>query len=388
MLASPGDCSRGVWRCAAAAVLAVGFGACSGEEGAAFGSASDCTVLAAGDLATLDADVHVLASGDALGGGAGSLSPALLPDAGDVYWYDAHASVFVERQGDGRVVELLHGEPPTETQHDVGLGLATNADRLFVGYGKRYNDAIDYFALEYDPPGRLLSISKRDGQAEVLLESADHWMAPITADAERVIVFAAGYDDGAYGAGYYQVPLAAPRLEPLPLSGAALASFSGGQLVGDQVYWVNYYPRRLVRAGFDDLVPEELMDVPSDTSITVGPGYTMSEEYVVSSDYHYTRDFVVRDDSGCRAVKGPRGDSVVGIALDPEYAYWTGGEGSWINSTPPNAVDLTRIDLESGALTRLNMPGFTPNAYLFLVGHDETRLFLYSDGTLASARKP
>jgi hypothetical protein len=340
----------------------------------------------------------VLASEDALGGAAGSLARALLPDAGDVYWYDAHGTVFVERQGDGQVVRLKLGEPPSETKHEVVLGLAANADRLFVGYGLRWNDAIDYLPLEYDPPGRLLGISKQDGQSEVLLELADRWMVPIAADAERVIVFAAGDDgSGEWSVGFYQVPLTDPRLEPLPLArsstsmsvtAAALAPF-GGQLVGDQVYWVNTdYPRHLLRSGFDDLEPEVLMDVPDDYSFGVGPGYIMSEEYVVSPDYHYQRDFVVRDDSGCRSVQGPRGDAVLGTALDATYAYWTGGNGSWVDATAPDAIELTRIDLQSGALTRLNTPGFTPSAYMYLVGHDETRLFLYSDGALASVRKP
>ncbi len=140
-------------------------------------------MLESGEVATLDADAHVLASGNALGDASGSLSRALLPAAGDVYWYDAHGSVFVERQGADRVVELRHAEPPSETQYEVGLGLASNADQLFVGYGLRSSSAIDFLPLEYEPPGRLLSISKQDAQSEVLLEVADRWMAPITADA-------------------------------------------------------------------------------------------------------------------------------------------------------------------------------------------------------------
>jgi hypothetical protein len=246
----------------------------------------------------------------------------------------------------------------------------------------------------------LLSLSKQDGQSAVLLEVADRWLVPVSADAERVIVFTAGGGD-AGGAGFYQVPLAAPRLEPLPLVrlttlgsdssaiNAVLAPFSGGQLVGDQVYWVSAdYPRQLLRAGFDDAEPDVVRQVPDDYSFSVGPGYIMTKEYVVSADYHYAEDFVVRDDAGCRSMRGPRGDAVLGTALDAKYAYWSGGTASWIDATPPEAVDLTRIDLDSGALTRLNMPGFVPAYHLWLVGHDDTRLLVYSDGTLASVRKP
>jgi hypothetical protein len=401
MLSFPRDGSRFVWRCSAAALLAVGLSACSSGEAGAPARESSCTVLEPGELATLDAEVHVLASSDALGGAAGSLTRALLPDGGDVYWYDGHGSVFVERQGDGRVVELKRGEPPSETHYEVGLGLAVNAERLFVGFGQRSSSAIDFFPLEYDPPGRLLSISKQDGQSEVLLESADYWMAPIAADAERVVVFALGdHGDGSYDVGFYQVPLAEPRLEPLPLARSispsesgrpeAVTAFLEGQLVRGQAYWMSDDNRwRLLRAGFDDTEPEVVMEVPDVHSFFVGPGYIMTEENVVLSGYRQVaKDFVVNDDSGCRSVQGPqRGDSVVGTALDVNHAYWSRGNAPGLEPTF-GAFELTRIDLETGALLRLNTPGLTPSYYLRIVGQDDTRLFLVSGDTLASLRKP
>jgi hypothetical protein len=317
-----------------------------------------------------------------------------LPDGGDVYWYDGHGSVFVERQGDGRVVELRRGEPPAEMQREVGLGPAANAERLFVGYGQLPTPLIDLLPLEYDPPGRLLSISKQDGQSEVLLELADRWMAPITADAERVVVFAVGVND----AGFYQVPLAAPRLEPLPLarsispgddSALRLSElFLAGQLVGDQAYWVSNDNRwRLLRAGFDDSEPEVVADVPGAYSFSVGPGYIMTEETVVQPGYEYSKDFVVRDDSGCRSVQGSRSDSVVSTALDVNYAYWSRGTAPGLEPRA-DVVELTRIDLETGALARLNTPGLQESSYLRIVGQDDTRLFVRSGDMLASLRKP
>lgn len=44
-------------------------------------------------------------------------------------------------------------------QHEVGLGLAANADRLFVGYGLQPNSLIDTLPLELNTPGRLLWIA-------------------------------------------------------------------------------------------------------------------------------------------------------------------------------------------------------------------------------------
>jgi hypothetical protein len=359
-------------------------------------------MLEPGELSTLDADVHVLASGDALGRPAGSLARALLPDAGDVFWYDAHASLFVERQGDGRVVELRHGEPPTETQYEVGLGLAANGERLFVGYALRWSNAIDYWSLEYSPPGRLLSISKQDGQSEVLLELPNTWMAPITADDERVIVFAAS-DDGeiSQSLGFYEVPLAAPALIRLPLARPSSTArdsfellepsvvFTGGHLADDEVYWMGgTYPPALLRSGFDDAEPEVVMQGPADYFFSVGAGRIMTTEDVVLPGYYYGgKDFVVRDDASCRSVLGPRGYSVLGAALDERFAYWSRSSAAgreWASGD----VELRRIDLENGAVARLNTPGFTPPGDIYIVGADDTRLFVRSGDTLISLRKP
>src|SRR5688572_29917054 len=214
------------WQSVGAACLAAGLSACSGSsEAPSYGPlGSACPVLAPAELSTLNAEVHVIASGAADGGGvlgeAASLSRSLLPDGEDVYWYDGQGSVCVERQSDGLAVELRHAEPPGETQREIAIGLAANAERLFVGHAQEIYSFTDSLEPNYYAPGRLLSLSKQNGQAEVLFESEDYWMAPLAADSERVIVFALGeHADGTRDAGLYQVRLADPRLEPLPLAG-------------------------------------------------------------------------------------------------------------------------------------------------------------------------
>lgn len=358
-------------------------------------------MLEPGAPATLAAEGHVLASGDVLGATSGSLARVLLPDGGDVYWYDYEASVFVERQGNGQVTELRHGEPPSETHFVQALGLAANEDRLFVGYAQRSNFAIDFLSLEYDPPGRLLSISKQDGQSELLLELDDYWMAPIAADAARVIVFAIGDNgSGSFDIGFYQVLLAAPRLEPLPLSrsiapGAdssevweGLDPFTGGQLVGDEMYWVTTdYPRRLLRARFDDTEPQEWLQAPDASPYWVGPGYLMTQANAWLPDSRYAgKDLVVRDDAGCRGVRGPRASGMRGTALDAQFAYWASYDGGLEPSG--NDVRLTRVDLESGTLTYLTTHGLSPSSSLEIVGHDDTRIFLSGTDGLVSVQKP
>lgn len=383
------------------ACFAVGLAACSndGQEPVPPNTTSDCAALEPGQVTTLDAEVHVLANGYALGRAAGSLARALLPDRGDVYWYDDDDSLFVERQGDGRAIELGRAEPPRGAEHEAALGLAANRDRLFVGYAER--PPSDIFTIE--PPGRLLSVSKQDGQWEVLLELKDYWMTPIAADDERVILFAVGVrDDGFFDVGFYQVPLAAPRLEPLPLSRsiapgtdssmmarAMLAPFDGGQLIDDEVYWASYdAPWGLLRASVDDAEPEVLRPVPEYFFFAAGPGYILTQEDVFLPNRYYDgKDLVLRDEAGCRYVPGSRGGAVNAPALDVKFAYWTGGAAGQL-APSGDGIGLTRLDVQSGALTRLNALGLTSASNWQIVGHDDSRLFLYDGDSLVSLQKP
>jgi hypothetical protein len=226
--------------------MTLGLGACGGgssgtEPGAAAG-ASSCTALQARDAITLDADVHVLAIDGVPRAGAGSLTAVVLPSGGEVYWCDSSGSVFVERE-DERVVELRHVEP-SSARRESALGLAANSEYLYVGYA--YGGINDVGLPEYASPAHLLSISKQDGQVTSVLDLEDGWLAPITADDERVIVFAVNSREF----GFYQLPLDHPRLEALPL-GITSASpdhdalgelFLEGQLAADQVYWVSTVP--------------------------------------------------------------------------------------------------------------------------------------------------
>jgi hypothetical protein len=337
-------------------------------------------VLEPGEPATFAPEVQVLAGEYALGQAAGSLTRSLLADSGDVYWYDYAGTVFVARQGSGPVIELSRAEPPSErdSTEEIAFGLAANGDHVFVGYGQRarFSDM-----LEYDPPGRLLSLSKRDGQVEVLLDLDAYWIAPILADSERVIVFA----EGGYGSldtGFYQVPLAAPRLEPLPLG------FLEGQLVGDHVYWLNrgYSPLRLLRGGFNDTEPELVLQASDNYS--VGSGYILTQEDVWLPGYYYVgKDLVVRDESGCRSVRGARRLAAAELTLDGQFAYWLGYSDAPIGSSSGD-IRVTRVDLKSGALTYLSTPALTASTSLQIVGQDDTRLFLRTADALVSLQKP
>jgi hypothetical protein len=352
-------------------------------------------VLKADDAVTLDADVHVLASDSGLYIGAGLLAPAVLSSGGEVYWCDGSGSLFVERR-DERVVELRHVEPPLQYPETV-LGLAANSAHVYVGYA--HGGIGDTGSPEYDGPGHLLAISKQDGQVTSLLDDEQGWFAPITADDERVIVFAVS----SQGLGFYRVPLDHPRLEALPL-GTTVGSepagrdamlalwerFEQGQLVGDQVYWIGRYAPALglLRSGFDDAEPELLSErFPPDLSFSAGPGYIVTTVLARDSGYYTIGlDFVRTDDSGCRSLQGPRGEHLGSVALDAKYAYWSGYRTSGSDAAISDNT-LSRVDLETGAVARLNMPRVTPG-YLRFVAQDETHLFLWSNGALLSVRKP
>lgn len=167
--------------------------------------------------------------------------------------------------------------------------------------------------------------------------------------------------------------------------------FTGGQLADGEVYWIGSpagaYPAPLLRASFDDAEPEVAMRGLADY-FSVGAGRIMTTEDVVLPDYYYDgKDFVVSDDAGCRSVLGPRGYSVRGVALEERFAYW-GRSSAAGREWAPADVELRRIDLENGAVARLDTPGFTPPGELDIVGADDTRLFVRSGDTLISLRKP
>jgi hypothetical protein len=76
-----------------------------------------------------------------------------------------------------------------------------------------------------------------------------------------------------------------------------------------------------------------------------------------------------------------------GVSVDAKYAYWTGYHLSAYDSTIREST-LHRVDLETGAVARLNLPGVAPDSSLRLLAQDDTRLFLWSNGALLSLRKP
>jgi hypothetical protein len=388
MTGAPEGCLQVLGVCAGAALLAVGLGACRGDTepgvpASAPASANGCVVLEAGEIATLDAEVRVLASGQSAGFEVSPLAPALITDGGDVYWYDGNASVFVQRQ-DEAVAELMRNDegPSSAGEYPVVLGITASTDRLYVGDGFKLR-GLDYFSLgDLSPPSRLFSISKQDGRAELLLELRNRTLTPIAADSERVIVFATGRDSG-----YYQVRLADLQLQRLPLA----APFRESQLVGEKVYWLNgEHPPSLLRSGFDDVEPELVMRMAvDDYFFSVGPDYILTREAWILPGYRYPgQEFVLHYASDCRALPAPRGNFFVDIALDAKAAYYYRYRVPPELTLPIDEFRLFRVDVESGVVAQLNTPGFTAEPDVQFVGQDDARIFLRSNGTLVAVQKP
>lgn len=164
-----------------------------------------------------------------------------------------------------------------------------------------------------------------------------------------------------------------------------------GQLVGDQVYWlgINAPPFGLLRSGFDDAEPELLKGSLSPSAFfSAGPGFVLTTKGVRDSGYNYLGiDFVRTDDSGCRSIQGPRGETLRTVALDEKYAYWSGYRPSESNAELSD-YSLHRVDLETGAVAHLNVHGITPDSPIRFVAQDDTHLFLWNSDALLSLRKP
>jgi hypothetical protein len=146
-----------------------------------------------------------------------------------------------------------------------------------------------------------------------------------------------------------------------------------------------------VKSGFDDAEPETVLDavVTQDDFFSVGPGYILSREDRETPDYHFVgKELVLHADSGCFGLPSARGNIGDSLALDDQYAYWFTYPKTIDDSLPPEALQLSRIDIQSGAQTRLIAPSLPAAWDARIVGQDDRRVFVSSGGTLVAVLKP
>jgi hypothetical protein len=314
-----------------------------------------------GELTSVDARVDVLVSDAEVAGTFTPLVDSFIADDSGVYWYDGRGAVFARRDGDAEVAQLKPplARPPGEYFLEFAIGMADDEARLYVGQAFLETNVVDHFPVpEFVPPGRLVVIPKNGDPPTVVVELEDATITPVASDATRIIVFV----EGANG-GYYQLLRSSLELERLPLQAPFYSSYRDG-----------------------DANPER-------GEIDVGPGYALTrQERLVEPDFRVEQNFVLHDiaTGDERPLPGMGEPLSFETALDARHAYWFsygGGRPGELAPTEPR-VQLARVDIESGALTLLNTPGFQSDSGAHLVGQTADRLFVATAGQILAIEKP
>jgi hypothetical protein len=341
----------------------------------------------AGEFASVDARVVVVVSDAEVAGTFAPLVDSFIADETGLYWYDGRGAVFARRAADPEVVELA---PALDRSSGASflefvIGMADDEERLFVGQAFLQTGAIDYFPVpEFQPPGRLLVIPKNGDPARVVVELMDATITPIASDATRVIVHVQGANGG-----FYQLIRSSLELEPLPLR----APFYSSLRSGDTLYWSNNeYPPSLLRSRFDDAEPELVASMERN-EFDVGPGYALTrQERLLEPDFVVAQNFVLHDAATGDERPFPGMGETISLetALDARHAYWFSYRGESPVMLPPTnpLFRLVRVDIESGALTLLNTPGFRLDAGARMIGQTAGHLYIQNAGEILAIEKP
>jgi hypothetical protein len=200
----------------------------------------------------------------------------------------------------------------------------------------------------------------------------------------------------------------ASQLEPLPANPAV----DGSRVVGNQIYWAEPEPEnpRLLRAKFDQAEPEVVARIEG-SDFDVGPGYVLwrQERLQTEPELVLVQNFVLLDEAaGCARALPSLGESLsFNTALDDDHVYWysfnalgdvsystppatAGGDSAESPSTPTTTppMPLVRVSLKTGALERLQTPGFSLPLGSQIVGQDADQIYVSTSQALIAVRKP
>lgn len=283
-----------------------------------------------------------------------------------LYWHDGSALYGLPEGADKPA--LLYALPgaasrattPLQTEsRPVITGLLVDADHV---YWSEASDPGSFDSAFFDRlmgPARVLSMPRAGGDVRVLADLPDRSAIALALDDTRVILKMNGRDAGYQG-------LDKRGGDPIPL--AAPAIFETSRVVGDQIYWTEPFVDHplLYRAHFDATEPEAITRIESG-DYDVGPGYVLwrHDRTVTEPELLLKQNFMIWREGGCVQPLPGNGESIsYGTARDARYVYWHGFNAlGAVSETPdgvssPSEVALLRLDLQSGAIARLETPGF------------------------------
>jgi hypothetical protein len=310
-------------------------------------------------------------------------------DESGVYWIDFDGGIFGVRKGAASPTTLR----PAPSTPGTRLGLIGDANRLYWTEASAVPPGPPELGPP-PPPGRLMTISKDGGAAELILESASLVLTPAGVDASgRVFVNSAD--------GYLNEVSASGLLEPV----ANIPRIEGGglQMVDGQAYWLEYEEGdgmtrlALFAATPGAAAPLRLTFLEGDTGVfpfVVGRGvvlWTTGETRFnpLLLVQHY---MMLNENTGCVQAL-PSVELSIGQSLvDDRHVYWQ-SFNSLGSATPGQTFDLApvlRVDLRTGRFEHVAIPGLDVSVISDLVAQDDTTIYVRQspEESLFAVRKP
>jgi hypothetical protein len=148
----------------------------------------------------------------------------------------------------------------------------------------------------------------------------------------------------------------------------------------------------VLSSGFDDAEPRQVAGLTGD-DFSVGPGYVMARR--PGSERTFI-DTVAQQDGharSCTQVPSSAPLSFFNELAAPLHIYYF-TLGNWVPENDNDLADLwahtelAQLELATGALTLINLPGITVQPYIIIVGQDAESLYVRNGDALLAIQKP
>jgi len=239
------------------------------------------------------------------------------------------------------------------------------------------------------PPGRLFTVSKQGGAAELLGESPSVALRPLGVGPAGS-VFVATTD------GEMNEVTASGALERV----ANVPSDEGGslQMVDGQVHWLAYEPQndQTISVLFTAIPgagdPVRLQQIEGRFLAGRGVVFWAPEEYRSEQRLLVQHYMMLNENTGC-AQPLPSVELSIGQSLvDSRHIYWQSfnAVGSSSPGQPDDLAPILRVDLKTGRFERMTIPGLDVTVTSDLAAQDAETIYVrQSPGqALVAVRKP
>jgi hypothetical protein len=310
-------------------------------------------------------------------------------DESGVYWIDFDGGIFGVKSRATSATTLR----PAPSTPGARLGLIGDANRLYWAEAS----AGELGPVEPSPPpppGRLMTLSKDGGDAELIVESPSLVLTPLGIDSSgRVFVTSSdGYLHEVSGSGALERVANVPQLEG-----------GGMQMVDGRAYWLVYEDAgdrsvpALYAATPGGGAPVRLRQIEDDLGIVPfvagrgvvlwAPGETRFDPLLLVQRFS-----MLNENTGC-VQELPGVELSIGQTLiDGRHVYWQSfnGLGGLSPGQPNPLAPILRVDLRTGRFEHVVTPGLEITVVSGLAAQNDDTLYVRQnpEGSLFAVRKP